>query len=89
MFIRTPSPVLSGLAHHQIPEGPTIELWDAWAFAEVDSEFALRRWWEATTDGERADAFAVYTAALEREAQAAKALQARLSVVVGTGSGPV
>jgi hypothetical protein len=86
MFIRTPSPVSTDLANHQVPEGPTIELWDAWAFAEVDSEFALRRWWEAN-DAERADAFVAYTAALEREAQAANALQARLSLTGATGNG--
>jgi hypothetical protein len=83
MFIRTASPVLPGITHDQIPEGPTIELWDAWAFAEVDTELALRRWWDATDD-ERADAFASYSAALEREAQAAKALQARLSLTGAT-----
>jgi hypothetical protein len=85
MFIRTASPVLPSLIHDQIPEGPTIELWDAWAFAEVDAELALRRWWDAP-DGERADAFAAYNAAFEREAQAARALQGRLTLTGATGA---
>jgi hypothetical protein len=84
MFIRTPSPVLSGVIHQQIPEGPTVELWDAWAFAEVDAELALKWWWEAP-DSERADAFATYRAALERETQAARALEARMSSIAATG----
>jgi hypothetical protein len=88
VFIGTRSPVVAGLALDHIPQGPTIELWDAWAFAEVDSELALRRWWEAT-DGERADAFAAYTAALEREAQAARALEARLSLTGRPSLSPV
>jgi hypothetical protein len=88
MIIGTRSPVVAGLALDHIPEGPTIELWDAWAFAEVDSELALRRWWESA-DGERADAFAAYTAAVDREAQAARALEARLSLTGGRGRSPV
>jgi hypothetical protein len=88
VFIGTRSPVVAGLALDHIPEGPTIELWDAWAFAEVDSELALRRWWEAT-DSERPDAFAAYTAALDREAQAARALEARLRVSGRPASSPV
>ncbi len=30
MFNRTPSPVPSGVVHHQIPEDPAVELWEAW-----------------------------------------------------------
>jgi hypothetical protein len=77
MLVPNPSIVLNAL---DIParQAPTIELWDAWLFAELDAEFALRRWSDAAP-GERADAFAVYRAALEREAQAARALQARLA----------
>jgi hypothetical protein len=79
MFTRTPEPIISGLVHQEILEGATIELWDAWAFAEVDAELALKWWWKAS-DADRADAFAGYTAALERETQAARALEARLTV---------
>ena len=83
MFIRTPSPVISGLIHQEVPEGPTVELWDAWAFAEVDSELALKWWWEAP-EAERADAFAAYSAALDRETQAARALEGRMASVDAT-----
>jgi hypothetical protein len=79
MFTRTPEPVIAGVVDQQILEGATIELWDAWAFAEVDAELALKWWWDAA-DAERADAFATYTAALERETQAARALEARLTL---------
>jgi len=58
---------------------PLVEFWDAWAFAEIDTEFALKRWWDAP-DGERASAFAAYQAALEREAQAAVVLEAHVKV---------
>jgi hypothetical protein len=55
----------------------TMELWDAWLFAELDAESALKRWWDADAD-HRGDTFAAYRAALEREARAASALEARL-----------
>ena len=55
---------------------PLVEVWDAWAFAEIDAEFALKRWWEAGDD-ERANAYAGYLAALERETQAAAVLEAQ------------
>jgi hypothetical protein len=63
-------------------EAPLIELWDAWAFAEMDAELALRRWWDASP-GERAGAHAGYVAALEREAQAAVALEAQIRATTG------
>jgi hypothetical protein len=78
MLVPNPSVVLRGLVDSQPREAPTVELWDAWLFAELDAEFALKRWWEAT-GSEREDAFAAYTAALEREAQAARALEVRLA----------
>jgi hypothetical protein len=62
---------------------PTIELWDAWLFAELDAECALRRWSRAET-WEQADAFAAYAAALDREAQAAHALELRRGRARGT-----
>jgi hypothetical protein len=63
-------------------EPPVIELWDAWAFAEIDAEFALKRWWDAC-DGERAAAFAAYLAALDREMQAAAVLEAHMKPASG------
>jgi hypothetical protein len=56
----------------------TIELWDAWLFAELDAELALRWWWEGPHE-HQADAFKCYRDALDREAEAARALQARLA----------
>jgi hypothetical protein len=78
MLVPNPSVVLKGLVDTKPRVVPTIELWDAWLFAELDAEFALKRWWEAAGD-ERKDAFAAYTAALEREAAAAHVLQVRLA----------
>jgi hypothetical protein len=62
-----------------ISDPPVVELWDAWAFAEVDAEFAWRRWCDAPVS-QREPLYAAYAAALEREEQAAKALQVRLAV---------
>jgi hypothetical protein len=81
MLMPSPSSVIAGLAQF-VQEPRTIDLWDAWAFAELDAEFALERWW-AAADSERAIAFAAYGAALEREAQAAAVLEARLRVTAG------
>jgi hypothetical protein len=78
MLVPNPSVVLRGLVDPQSRETPTLELWDAWLFAELDAEFALHRWWEAERD-QREVAFAVYSAALEREAQAARVLEIRLA----------
>jgi hypothetical protein len=75
----SPSQVLDGLFDLKPQGPPTIELWDAWVFAEIDCEMALKRWWDSH-GAERASAFAAYTAALEREAQAAGALETRLTV---------
>jgi hypothetical protein len=78
MLVPSPSDVLNGYIEIPVRDTPTIELWDAWLFAELDAECALRHWWEADI-WERDDAFVAYTAALEREAQAARALEARLA----------
>jgi hypothetical protein len=67
-------------------EPPLLEIWDAWAFAEIDAEFALKRWWDAA-DGERASAYAAYQAALDREAQAAAVLAMQTRLTSGTGRG--
>ncbi|MFL5896332.1 MAG: hypothetical protein ACJ76Z_14625 [Thermoleophilaceae bacterium] len=77
MLLPHPSLVLKGLGDIQTWETPAIELWDAWLFAELDAEAALKRWWDSS-GSERTDAFAAYAAALEREESAAHALQARL-----------
>jgi hypothetical protein len=78
MLVPNPSVVLRGLVDTQPRVVPTIELWDAWLFAELDAELSLKRWWEAESR-EREGAFAAYRAALEREAKAAHALQVRLA----------
>jgi hypothetical protein len=54
------------------------DLWDAWAFAAMESEMALRSWLRAA-HALKASAFATYRAALDREEQAASALAARLA----------
>ena len=72
-----PSLVLKAPDEIETWETPTVELWEAWLFAELDAGAALGRWWEAPFS-EQANAFAVYTAALDREAVAARALEARL-----------
>jgi hypothetical protein len=72
-----PSLVLKAPVEIETWETPTIELWDAWLFAELDAGVALRRWWDALS-WDRADAYAAYVAALDREAVAARALESRL-----------
>jgi hypothetical protein len=73
----SPSTVVAGLLEVGYKEPATIELWDAWTFAEIDTEFALRSWWDAV-GAEKETTFCAYQAALEREAQAATVLAARL-----------
>ena len=53
-----------------------VDLSDAWTFAEADAGLALAVW-SAASHGGKADA---YAAALEREAQACRLLQARLTL---------
>jgi hypothetical protein len=55
-------------------------LFDAWLFAEAEATLALADWSGAGVD-EKADAFAAYRAALDREAQAARTLELRLAGV--------
>jgi hypothetical protein len=85
MLLPRPATILDEPAAATTGEPPLIELWDAWAFAEIDADVALKRWWDAA-DGERASAFAAYRAAFEREAQAAAVLEAELKLAGGTGS---
>jgi hypothetical protein len=55
---------------------PRIEdLFDAWAFAADEARRALDAWQTCHTS-ERADAFAVYRAALDREGKAAEVFAA-------------
>jgi hypothetical protein len=54
------------------------ELFDEWMSAETEASLALAAWRSAHSD-EKADAYAAYRAALEREAQAARTLQLRLA----------
>jgi hypothetical protein len=51
-----------------------IELWDAWLFAEADASLALGDW-SCAPDADKSDAYAAYTAALDREEQAAIVLE--------------
>jgi hypothetical protein len=56
-----------------------IDLFDAWMFAEADAGLALAAWRDASRD-EKADAYAAYAAALDRETQACRLLQGRLAL---------
>jgi hypothetical protein len=51
-----------------------IDLWDAWLFAEADASLALGDW-SCAPDAEKSDTYAAYRAALDREEQAAVALE--------------
>jgi hypothetical protein len=53
-------------------------LFDAWLFAEADATLALAAWSSAASD-DKAAAYAAYRAALDREAQAARTLELRLT----------
>jgi len=55
-----------------------IDLFDGWLFAESATELALAACRSAPNE-ERGDAFAAYVAALDREQQAASALERALS----------
>jgi hypothetical protein len=55
------------------------DLFDAWVFAARDAELALGAW-GSSRPGERADAHAVYRAALDREERAAAALASASSM---------
>ena len=53
------------------------DLFDAWMFAEADATLAIATWRAAPRE-EKADAYAAYLAAFERETHAARILAARL-----------
>ena len=73
---------LVGIGVGFIQTGPAdlsnYDLWEAWAIAATDARLALQAWSSAERE-ERADAYAVYTATLDREEQAARALTARVA----------
>jgi hypothetical protein len=54
------------------------DLFDAWLFAEGDATLALANWRSAPRE-EKADAYAAYVAAVDREAHAANLLEFRLA----------
>jgi uncharacterized membrane protein len=55
------------------------DLYDAWMLAAAESALALASWRSAARDDKR-DAYAIYVAALDREADAAWLLQAGAAV---------
>ena len=63
------------------------DLFDAWVFAARDAELALGAW-ASSRPGERAEAHAVYRAALDREERAAAVLAAARSSQ-SASAGPV
>jgi hypothetical protein len=54
-----------------------IDLYDAWLFAEAEASLALGTW-HAAGQAAKADSFAAYRAALDREEQATRVLALRL-----------
>jgi hypothetical protein len=69
--------LITAATRRLVEDVPAIELWDAWVFAEVDTDLALDTWYRAH-DSEKRDAYAAYVAALDREEQAATTLAERL-----------
>jgi hypothetical protein len=56
-----------------------VELYDAWMLAAAESALALASWRSAQRD-EKRDAYEIYVAALDREADAAWLLQAGVAI---------
>ena len=56
-----------------------VDLYDAWMLAAAESALALASWHSAPRD-EKRDAYEIYVAALEREADAAWLLQAGVAI---------
>jgi hypothetical protein len=75
-------PTTAVVANHNwlgLPQGPrSVDLFDAWIYAENDVEVALGRWWAATSE-HKGETYAVYVAALDREARAAEMLRLAVS----------
>jgi hypothetical protein len=74
-------PPLTSLAvlGHNIRQLSITTLRDAWRIAEIEATLALASWRIARRDSKRA-AYAIYVAALDREAHAASQLAFRLMV---------
>jgi hypothetical protein len=71
--VRT-QPLLGADWAFTLPRNPrTIDFWDAWAFAAVESGLALEAWLSASS-AEKELGYCAYVAALDREEQAATAL---------------
>ena len=64
---------LSGWGSSDAHSAELEDLFDAWVFAARDAELALDAW-ASGTNHERATAYAVYRAALDREERAAEIL---------------
>ncbi len=71
---------LGRLARRSLKRIRAVDLFDAWLFAEAEATLALAAW-KFAPSAEKADAYASYLAALDREAQAAKALELRVSAL--------
>jgi hypothetical protein len=56
-----------------------VDLFDAWLFAENDATLALGNWWAAPPPEHKADAYAGYVAARDREERAADVLRLAVS----------
>jgi hypothetical protein len=77
-LIETGSLLMSATSRRFQEDIPAIELWDAWVFAEVETDLALDTWYGAPHEDKRV-AHAAYVAALDREEQAASTLALRLA----------
>jgi hypothetical protein len=58
-------------------DATTWDLWDAWAFAAVESTLALQAWTSAEDD-DKEQSYHAYIACLDREEQAAAAVAERV-----------
>jgi hypothetical protein len=73
----TPAIAVEGASAEGLHAAEPVDLFDAWLFAEVECDLALRGWSAAGTE-EKAAAHAAYSAALDREEHAARVLSDRL-----------
>jgi hypothetical protein len=74
-----PPPLSLAVLGQNIRQLSTTTLRDAWRIAEIEATLALASWSIARRDCKRA-AYAVYVAALDREAHAAGQLASRLAI---------
>jgi hypothetical protein len=70
--------ILSRLHRPSIAALVPADLFDAWLFAATDATLAMADWRFAPPE-DKGDAYAAYVAALDREDQAARLLELRLS----------